>query len=244
MKNRIAVVFLVLLGTLMVGSCATTKSLTVSPAFWKQKDKAIGIALVQFPRGSVQNFGSSMGNLAQQLKDEARMASATAALESQLRRTYPGNFARVQDLFAEKLQATGFKVVKIGDKVNLKHLPKGKLSSSEYPQHDYRPVGQRAGVDRLIVLQLTGFGTACLFTGTYPQGTQVKVQVRGEMIDVETDKLFWRTEFAKGSFSRAVEGKCTDPADFPTIHEAVKQDVDKAVRFLYEDFFGERPGLL
>ncbi|HUT72305.1 MAG TPA: hypothetical protein VMW89_16665 [Desulfatiglandales bacterium] len=184
-----------------------------------------------------------MGNLAQQLKDEARMASATAALESRLRGTYPGNFARVQGLFAEKLQAAGFTVVKLGDKVNLKHLPKGKLSSSEYPQHDYRPVGQRAGVDRLIVLQLTGFGTACLFMGTYPQGTQVKIQVRGEMIDVKTNKLLWRTEFAKGSFSRAVEGKCTDPADFPTIVEAVKQDVDKAVRFLYEDFFGERPGL-
>ena len=243
MKNRIAGVFLVLLGTLMVGSCATTKSLTVSPAFWKQRDKTIGIALVQFPRGSVQNFGSSLGNLAQQLKDGARMESATAALKSRLRRTYPGNFARVQGLFAEKLQAAGFTVVKIGDKVNLKHLPKGKLASLEYPQHDYRPVGLRAGVDRLIVLQLTGFGTACLFMGTYPQGTQVKVQVRGEMIDVKTNKLLWRTEFAKGSFSRAVEGKCTDPADFPTIFEAVKQDVDRAVRFLYEDFFGEKPGL-
>jgi len=106
----------------MVGSCATTKALTVSPAFWKQKDKTIGIAVAQFPRGSVQNFGSSMANLAQQLKDEARMASATAALESRLWRTYPGNFARVQDLFAEKVQVAGFRVVKTGDKVNLKPI--------------------------------------------------------------------------------------------------------------------------
>ena len=241
MKRLLAFVFFVVSTMVLLSGCAATKRVTVSPSFWQHKDQAIGVALVEIPRGNLKNFGSSIGNLAQQLKEQDRMATATAALRHRLRRTYPRNFARIQDLFVEKLKAAGFKVIKIEEKINLGELPKGKLASSEYPPKDYRPVGRKAAVDRLIVLQLSGFEVSCLFMGTYPQGTQINVQVRGEMIDVKFNKLLWRTQFAEGSFRRAVVGKCTEPADFPSIISSIMEDINKGVIFLYENFFGEKP---
>ncbi len=234
MKRLPTIVYIALSAVVLSGGCAPTQKVMLNPDFWQERDHTIGIALVAFPRGMVQNFGSGSG-----LIYEAQIARESGPLSALLKRTHPGNFTRIQGLFAEKLKTKGFKVIEIEDRIERDRI------SGRADKKEYSSIVLKSGVDRFILLQLGGFGVSCIFMGTKPHPnlkTQVQAQVIGEMIDVKSNKVLWRNKFSEGSFRRYVDAKCTEPDDYSIIIDAIRDEIDKGVVCLYEDFFGEKLG--
>jgi len=234
MKRLPTIVYFALSAVVLLGACAPTQKVMISPNFWQESDHTVGVALVAFPQGRVANFGSGSG-----LVYEAKIASASAPIKYRLKYTYPANFIGVQSLFAEKLKTKGFKVIKID------HILKRDRMSWRADSKEISTVALDYRVDYLIVLQLSDFGVSCIYMGYQPHPqlpAQVQIQVIGEMIDVKSNKVMWRNKFSEGSFTRYVAAKCTEPDDCPTIIDALNGEIDKGVIYLYEDFFGEKPG--
>jgi hypothetical protein len=230
MKRLPSIVYAALSAAVLFGGCAPTQKMTLRPNFWQERDHPIGVALVAFPRGNVQNFGSGSG-----LFYEAKLSSASAPLEYSLKKTYPGNFTRIQKLFTEKLKSKGLKVIEIDDRIT-RDRASGRADKKEYIS-----IALKFEVDRLILLDLNRFWASCIYSGTYPQMTKANAQVVGEMIDVKSNEVLWRNKFSEGTFDSDVVAKCTEPDDFPMIIDAIRGEIDKGVVYLYEDFFGERP---
>ena len=196
MPNIVYAAFLVVV---LFNGCAPTQKVMLNPNFWQERDHTIGVALVAFPLGMVQNFGSGSG-----LIYEAKIARVSTPLASRLKRTYPGNFTQIQRLFAEKLKTKGFKVIEIKDRINRDRM------SGRADKNDYRLSISKSEVDRIILLQLSGFGVSCIFIGTEPHPNlkaQVQTQVMGEMFDVRSNKVLWRNKFSEGSFKRYIDNQ-------------------------------------
>lgn len=242
MKNFVAPIVLLLIVIYILSSCATPKQVRISPVFWQQRDQTIGCAIAEHPKCNFlfEGGGGILDNLI--------IYALNTDLIDHMKTIDPSNFYKGQDLFVEKLKADGFNVISVEDKINLKELPKSNMDISEYPERDYRSVGQEIGVDRLIVLTLLFCGAKRRYYGPSPMGEPMgTAEVQGEMVNVKTNKLLWRTEKIpyEGNSNAKIKvkalGEWKEPPKYPNLTRAAITAIDKAVIYLYKDFFGKVP---
>ena len=151
------------------------------------------------------------------------------------------DLSQARDLFVERLSAQGFSAVAIPESIDLEDLPDYKPETNGYAQKDFRGVLKGRGLDRLIVLQVRWNGVYCHYTGRTNDLTEAAVTPRGEMIDLATNRLLWRTSDKDGTIRKTIECSCESPADTACILEELNALFDDAAALLADDFFADVP---
>ncbi len=207
----------------------------LKPTFWNETEQTIGVTTVVAPQFGAHRAGS------QGLLDMAINSAMSGTLEGHLQRMDASKFKEVADQYATKLQERGLKARRISEEVNpAKMVPFKAESSGEFAAVDLRPLGQKEGIDKLILLSIQQCGTVRAYYGFIPLGAPKGMCVsKGELIDMKTNQVEWRA-FPEAPQSTTVEilGEWDEPPDFKNVTVAVERAMLQSQVFLVEEFFG------
>ena len=162
-------------------------------------------------------------------------------LERVLRASDIHDLSQAQNLFVERLTAQGFSAVAIPESIDLEEIPGYKPETTGYAQKDFRTVLKGRGLDRLIVLQVRQSEVFCHYTGRTNDFTEAAVAVRGEMVDLATNRLLWSTSDKESTIRKTVACSCERPVDKDCIPDELNSLFDEAVDLLAADFFANAP---
>ena len=245
--TRIAV--LVILSLWFLQGCASNKAMPVADEFWQDRGPAVGVAITTVPKPQVRLrtiyssgamvprilLGPDDGDLD---NEELIITQADQLqLERFLGESNIQGLSAARALFVQRLLAAGFPAVAIPENIDLEQVPDYMPESNGYAQKDYRGFLSARGLDRLIVLQVRWDGVYCHYTGRINNLTEAAVTLRGEMIDLTTNKLLWHSSDEQGTIRKSIECSCERPADTACILEELNGLFDDAAAVLADDFF-------
>jgi hypothetical protein len=211
--------------------CANPRR-AVSPDFWKDSRRKIGVAITPPPPLTVHQQNIYTGNLLGDALAEILIAAMNMNVGPHLTTLDAKRFAGVVDPFVQQLGARGFDARALPGPVVLSELKPFKTRSPDFAEMDLRPLGQQAQVDTLILLSLVECG-ATVTLGA-PSGLCVST---GQMVDLATNRLMWRALMDTMDGTVRVEGEWNQAPDFPNLTAAIYKAIDQAQGFLVKDFF-------
>lgn len=145
------------------------------------------------------------------------------------------------DVMATRLEAHGYRPVRIEGQVDLEQLRDYTPETSGYADKDYRNIPGVQGLDLLIILNVQRYGTYCYYVDYLNIYTDVIVELAGEMVDLKTNRLLWRSPFMPGRLKRTVSCMCEDPGTYPRILEELESALGEATSRIVDDFFSSAP---
>ncbi len=237
----------------LLQGCASNEAMPVAGEFWQDRRPALGVALTTAPSPEVRlrtMYSSGMRTPRILLgpidgdrdNEELIMVEADQMrLERFLRESDIQGLSAARDLFVQRLSAAGFSVARIQEDIDLEQVPDYEPQSKAYAKKDYRGVMPARGLDRIIVLQVRFSGVYCHYTGRTNDLTEAAVTVRGEMVDLKTNRLLWRSSDTEGTIRKSVACSCESPADKACILDELNGLFEDAADVLADDFFADAP---
>jgi hypothetical protein len=220
---------------LCIVGCGPSR-VALKPTFWKETQQTIGVTTVVAPKLGAYRAGG------EGLLDMAINNAMSGSLEAHLQSLDASRFNVVADHYVAKLNERGFKARRLPGEVDpVKMAPFKAEGSGEFAAVDLRPLGQKEGVDKLILLSLQQCGTLRAYYGFIPLGAPQALCVsKGELIDVKTNQVEWRAFAEQANATVEIVGEWDAPPDFRNVTVAVEQAMKQAQVFVFEEFFGPR----
>jgi hypothetical protein len=253
MKRYLIFVLFGLLGTAILNACAANRGVTVDAGFWDDKGAAVGIVLAFLPEpGVTVKIGSTtisrkertliMSRRYQQDFDQEPMILRDQRdLWHYLNSHEVEELSTIVDVMAERLEVQGYRLVRIKEQIDLKQVPDYVPETSGYAVKDYRKTPGVQGLDLLVILNVQRYGVYCYYLDSHNIYTDVNVELAGEMVDLKTNRLIWRSPFRDGRIKRTVSCKCEDPGSYPLIIEELGSALGEAAANVADDFFSSAP---
>ncbi len=218
---------------LCVVGCAPSR-VALKPTFWNETQQNIGVTTMVAPQFGAHRAGS------EGLLDMAINNAMSGTLEGHLQSMDGSKFKAVADEYVTKLKERGLNARRLPDEVNPATMAPFKAESSgEYAAVDLRPLGQKEGLDKLILLSIQQCGTVRAYYGFIPLGSPKGMCVsKGEMIDLKTNQVEWRAFPEPDKATVEIVGDWDEPPDFKNVTVAVDKAMTQAQVFLVEEFFG------
>jgi len=237
----------------LLQGCAANMAVPVSGEFWQDRKPVVGVALSSVPSSEVTLrtmyssgmilprllFGPDDGD--RDNEEHIMIEADQLHLERVLSASEIQDLSQAQTLFVERLAAQGFSATMIPEPIDLKELPDYKPETNGYAHKDFREVLKGRGLDRLIVLQVRQSEVFCHYTGRTNDFTEVAVAVRGEMVDLATNRLLWSTLDNESTIRKTVACSCERPVDKDCIPDELNRLFDDAAAVLVADFFANAP---
>lgn len=253
MRASTAVSLLIALSLWLLQSCATNVAVPVSGEFWQDRKPVVGVALSTVPSPEVKLrtmyssgmimprllFGPDDGD--RDNEEHIMIEADQLHLERVLRASDIQDLSTAQALFVERLTAQGFSATAIPESIDLEDVPDYKPETTGYAHKDFREVLKGRGLDRLIVLQVRQSEVFCHYTGRTNDFTEAAVAVRGEMVDLATNRLLWSTSDTESTIHKTVACSCERPVDKDCIPDELNRLFDDAAAALVADFFANAP---
>ncbi len=245
--------FLAVLCLWLLQGCASNTAMPVADEFWQNGRPALGVAITTVPRPEVRlrRIYSGEVRVPRMLlrpHDEDRDAEDTTMIEADqrrlerfLRESDLQGLTAARDLFVQRLSDAGFPVVAILQDIDPGQVPNYTPKSNGYALEDYRGIMQAKGLERLIVLQVRWNGVYCHYMRRSNNLTEAAVTVRGEMVDLTTNRLLWRSSTEVGTIRKAVACSCDRPSDKACVLEELNRLFEDAAATLADDFFANAP---
>jgi hypothetical protein len=218
------------------GCASMSMPRVVSPEFWEQPESKVAVVLAKLPERGEGYRENSQGLL------EALFSAAIEPQEVRCARTLPPDrFRNIRDIFQKEMENAGFHATVCADELDLEELPKVRHEGGFY-ERDLSEVFQQTGADRIVLLQLLGFGTVRTYLfgpigASDPEGCAL---VRGVMVEKSEGRILWDTGETEGVIREPVIGPWFQEPNFPSLAGAVERALEKSKKFLLERFFEER----
>jgi hypothetical protein len=253
MKRYLLFVLPGLLVTAILISCAANKGVPVDQQFWDDRGAAVGIARSSLPDPEVTiKLGSTtisrkertytMSRRYQQDFDQEPMFLRDQRdLWHYLNAQEGKQWSKIVDVMAQRLEAHGYRTVRIEEQIDLKQMPEYVPGESGYAGKDYRKIPGVQGLDLLVILNVQGYGVYCYYLDSHNIYTDVNVELAGWMVDLKTNRLVWRSPFRPGRIKRTVSCTCDDPGSYPQVIEELGSALGEAAGNVADDFFSGAP---
>ena len=218
----------------VTAGCAS-KPMSVAPEFWDHPENKVAVVLARLPEQ-----GRTCREGAQGLLDIV-ITEAMDPGEARCARILKADrFRNVQEIFQKELERAGLHATVYAEEIDLAALPKGSRQRGCY-ERDLGEVFQETGSDTIVLLQLTGFGTARTYHGFIPQSAPKGYAVaRGLMIEKSEHRILWDSGESEGVIREPVIGPWSQEPNFPNLSGAAERALEKSKKFLLERFFEER----
>jgi len=229
-KKLLVLSFVVLF---LSGCVSMTPDYSVREQFWAEKNKVIGIATTELPKPSTYQTGN------QGLLDVAINSSGASELTKHMNQQDISSFYGARDQLFEYLKAKGYKVKKISEPIKEKELAKFEAVNNAdkkifYSNKDYRPLKQKLGVDKVIVLSVLQAGTSRNYYGFIPTSKPVGTSsMRGQIINLENNQIEWNQSVSR---STPAAGNWDNPPSYPELTEAFKSAFSETKLMLVNSF--------
>jgi hypothetical protein len=223
----------------VLGGCGLRR-MALPPSFWQERTLRVGVALVEYPVAGAYSLDRNS------FVGKPTSSAATVEMNNYLKKTNLQTFGDTRDLFVNNLRERGMEAKAINAPIRLDDYPKynGPKTEGEPYKKDLRSLKEKEGIDRLIFLTVTRFGTLRNYSGLIPIGrTKALFMVKGEMVDLKDNRVLWRTamsEFRKQG-QGPIENPWDQPPDYPHLTKALEQVLEKGKRFLWSNFFPSLP---
>jgi hypothetical protein len=217
--------FLLLTAAWLTGCASPQLPIALEDTLWSERDKIIGVAVVELPKPTVQLTGN------QGLLDVAINTGLAAGLRNKVETWELAGMETVPQQLADELSARGYKA---------KVLPPLKLSEFKesgaklgYAKRDFTPLRQQH-VDKLILITLNVAGTQRSYYSIVPTSDPL-TQVGGltQIIDLTDNRLAFYQPF---SAVRAADGEWDEGPDYPNLTNAFYQALDESEQSILAPF--------
>jgi len=221
----IRLIFLFLATAWLTGCASPQLPIALEDTMWSERDKTIGVAVVELPKPSVQLTGN------QGLLDLAINTGLASGLRSKVETWELASMESVPQHLVDELNARGYKA---------KTLPPIKLADFKesgaklgYAKHDFTPLRQQQ-VDKLILITLYVAGTQRSYYSVIPTSDPL-TQVGGmtQVIDLTDNRLAFYEPFAT---VRAADGEWDEGPEYPNLTNAFYQALDESEQNILAPF--------
>ncbi len=201
----------------VAAGCAS-KPMSVAPEFWDHPEAKVAVVLAKLPeQGRTYREGP------QGLLDIAITAAIDPGEARCARMLQADRFRNTPEIFRKELERAGLQATVYADEVDLTALPKGSRQDGCY-ERDLSEVFQQTGAETIVLLQLTGFGTARTYQGFIPQSApKGYAVVRGLMIEKSEHRILWDSGEAEGRIREPVIGPWAQEPNFPNLAGAAER---------------------
>ena len=216
--------------------------------FWQKKETAkIGVAMQKYPVCRIPNEAAGPGLLGA-LAATAIENGINHSMNAQLAKFDLSEFSNTKTQFSSKLTAAGFntKIIEsIFDIDVYKNFHSNPGNTQEaFFEKDIRSLSEKENIDYLILISIGGCG-ATKEVGFMKMSLNAFFHPIGQLIDLKTNKVLWRTDFPPEQNSSPVQGKINSwsgaPADFTELTKALNTAMEIAQKNLTDDFFASKP---
>ncbi len=253
MKRYLIFILFGVLGTGILGACAANRGLTVDERFWEDKGAKVGIVLASLPDPDVtiKTWSTTMSKrdqthtmsrrYQQDFDKEPAILKDQRELWHYLNSHEVAGLSSATDIMGIRLEAHGYRPVRIEGQVDPEQLRDYTPETSGYADKDYRDIPGVRGLDLLIILNVKKYGSYCYYVDGLNIYTDVIVELAGEMVDLRTNRLMWRSPFMPGRLKRTVSCMCEDAGTYPQILEELGGALDESAARIADDFFSSAP---
>ncbi|WP_138410081.1 hypothetical protein [Stutzerimonas nosocomialis] len=229
---RLFRLFVLLMAAAWLTGCASPQlPIALEETLWNERDKTIGVAIVELPKPSVQLVGN------QGLLDLAINTGLAAGLRAKVETWELASFETIPQQLVDDLTQRGYQA---------KALPPVKLENFKessaklgYAKRDFTPLREQQQVDKLILVSMTVAGTMRSYYSIVPTSEPMS-QVSGltQVIDLADNRLAFYQAFAA---TRAADGEWDEGPDYPNLTNAFYQALDESEQRVLAPF---RPEML
>jgi len=218
--------FILILTAAWLTGCASPQlPIALEDTLWSERDKTIGVAIVELPKPTVQLTGN------QGLLDLAINTGLAAGLRSKVETWELAGMETVPQQLVDDLNSRGYKA-KVLSPIKLSDF-KESGAKLGYAKHDFTPLRQQQ-VDKLILISLHVAGTQRSYYSVIPTSDPL-TQVGGltQVIDLTDNRLAFFQPFAS---IRAADGEWDEGPDYPNLTNAFYQVLDESEQSILAPF--------
>lgn len=224
-----------LCGLWTIGCASVLPPVNLDPAFWKNPNSTIAVAMTAIPRAQATKMGS------QGLLDMVVNEAMGSDLDAHLNSLDVSRFKQMQQTFRERLVDNGYAVKDVQAPISIDTLADfdGPSGNVVYTSQDFRPFKQQLGADKLLLLEVTYIGTKRSYYGFVPLGApEVHCSGRGTLIDLSNNRVLWHD-------SELQTSSIPDPWDaapsFPNLTHTLGGAMETVQRNISDSFFAVAP---
>lgn len=221
--------------TIFFISCAQ-KQINLNPTFWDQKEKTIGVAIINPPVAKPYRAGG------EGLIDVAINNAITKELSNYLKTLTPNNFVNITDDFVNELKKRGIVAKKI-DTINLDDFKKEKTI-------DLRTLKDKNNIDTLIIFDINYWGTNRIYSlGVIPMEAPKSYFVASSYmldlkdtnpVNLKTKNPLWRYLSSAKSTRFATNGEWDQPPTYPNLTKTLDKNIEVVKNEIFENFFNKK----
>jgi hypothetical protein len=200
--------------------CATKPQSPVSfaPALLTATNQRVGIAMTQLPKPEMHITGANCllcVITANAINSDLNKHAGSLTLE---------DLPKLKDQAAAALRKRGADAIVIGEPVDVKALVDATSSSPNAANKDFRPLKQKYGVDRLLVIDVHSVGFVRNYS-SYIATNDPRALVRGTgyMVNLSTNTYEW---YLPVYVAKHAGGKWDEPTAFPGLTNAYYQALE------------------
>ncbi|MGD2119166.1 MAG: hypothetical protein PVG66_12455 [Chromatiales bacterium] len=221
---------IVLFALLLLVGCASVPQppVPLTNDYWEKNDPQLGIYVK--PLEKPQFYMEGDVRLLDYAVNAAVMSPVTSHFESLEVTDYDVLREDIKQYFSDQGKQVKLLVddLKISDLSN--YSDPDKEDTVYFAKKDYTGLKKKYGIDHLLVVIPERVGLARPYQGFIPMGEPRAIfEVKGELVDLETNQLLWYAEISRDNFS---SGVWDEPPTYPGLTngfyaalEAIKQDV-------------------
>lgn len=234
MKGRLFRLWSVLAATLVLAACAgpVQPPVNLSSDYFsagKAKTGRVGVLMAQLPKVDTEFPGAGC------LLCIAVANGAHSALTKEVQTFSTTELTPLPGELVALLRKQGLDALLIEDAVKLSDLPDlGASDPTNKARKNFGALKTKHGIDRLLVVDITGLGVWRSYSAYVPQDVPKAVMVgTASLIDLRTHALDW---YLPLSLSRAAEGAWDEPPKFPGLTNAYYQVLESGKDVIKKPF--------
>jgi hypothetical protein len=202
-----------LLAAMLFSGCATRQPpIDLSKDYFQKPAGRIGLLVTELPKPDTNFPGADC------LLCMAVASAANSALTDAVRTWPTTDLQPLKGELVQLLQSRGAQVVSIDEPVLLTALPDRPDRQVGFAVKNFSSVAGKAGVDRLLVVNVHGLGAWRNYSAYIPRGDPRAVfRANAFIVDAKSHRLDWYQEF---DLFRTADGAWDEPPKFPGLSNA------------------------
>ncbi len=214
MRIHVRLWTLLITAFLLLSGCAAPRQETISLSsdFFKTGTGSIGIAMPDAPKPDTFFPGADC------LLCIAAASVNHRSLTNAVQAWPTDEFQSLKQEMLTLLKAQGQRAVLIEEPLKLQDVPDRKNATPGQARKDFSSLQQRAGIDRLLVIQLLQAGVQRNHSAYFPTGpAMATLRAEAYLVDLSTHQLAW---YETVNLTRNAEGNWDEAPKFPGLTNA------------------------
>lgn len=188
----------------------------------------VGVAMTALPKHTTQVPGAGC------LLCLAAAAGANSDLSNHSRTLSNENLPKLKEDIAELLRQNGIDAVVIPDEIKVSDLPKYKTKGANIAIKNFSSLGQKYGVDKLLLIDITALGFIRSYSAYFPTtDPNAFFSGLGYIVDLGSNAYDW---YQPVTITKAAEAEWKEPPSFPGLTNAYFQALEMGRDELLQPF--------